>query len=154
MLWPAPAIMKKKWWIIHLQNIKADAGLYYKISPTSTIVYLGHIALLDNVYQRANRFRLQDYLIQQHGLQFQSRSVSAKLYFNNENTGKSYNLRSMAENIDRNFKPDNQWYADYTTAFNSATVSGADIARGTSAGKSCRRCRPLFSRNTGIQKSP
>ena len=111
-----------------LQNIKADAGLYFKVSPHSTIVYLGHIALLDDVYQRANRFRLQDYLIQQHGLQFQSRSVSAKLYFNNENTGKSYNLRSMAENIDRNYKPDNQWYADYTSAFNSATVDGASIA--------------------------
>ena len=90
-----------------LQIIKADAGLYFKISPGSTMVYLGHIALLDNVYQRANRFRLQDYFIQQHGFQFQSRSVSAKLYFNNENTGKSYNLRSMAENIDRNYKPDN-----------------------------------------------
>ncbi len=111
-----------------LQNIKADAGLYFRISPNSSIVYLGHIALLDNVYQRANRFRLQDYFLQQHGIQFQSRSVAAKLYFNNENTGKSYNLRSMAENIDRNFKPDNQWYADYTTAFNNATLSGASVA--------------------------
>ncbi len=34
----------------------------------------------------------------------------------------------MAENIDRNYKPDNKWYADYTTAFNSATASGSDIA--------------------------
>ncbi len=111
-----------------LQNIKADAGLYFKLSPTTSIVYLGHIALLDDVYQRANRFRLQEYLLQQHGLQFQSRSVSAKLYFNNENTGKSYNLRSMAENIDRNYKPDTKWYADYTSAFNGATVSGASVA--------------------------
>jgi outer membrane receptor protein involved in Fe transport len=111
-----------------LQNIKADAGLYFKISPNSSIVYLGHIALLDNVYQRANRFRLQNYFIQQHGIQFQSRSVQAKLYFNNENTGKSYNLRSVAENIDRNFKPDNQWYADYTSAFNNATASGVPVA--------------------------
>ena len=111
-----------------LQDIKADLGLYYKISANSTLVYLGHISLLDNVYQRANRFRLQNYLIQQHGLQFQSRSVMAKLYFNSENTGGSYNLRSMAENIDRNYKPDAQWYADYTTAFNSATASGSGVA--------------------------
>jgi outer membrane receptor protein involved in Fe transport len=112
-----------------LQNIKADAGLYFKISPGSSIIYLGHIALLDDVYQRANRFRLQDYFIQQHGIQFQSRSLAAKFYFNNENTGKSYNLRSMAENIDRNYKPDNQWYADYTSAFNIATFSGAAPAQ-------------------------
>jgi outer membrane receptor protein involved in Fe transport len=111
-----------------LQDIKADAGLYYKISNNSSLVYLGHISVLDNVYQRANRFRLRNYLIQQHGIQFQSRSVVAKLYFNNENTGGSYNLRSMAENIDRSYKPDNQWYADYTKAFNSATASGSGIA--------------------------
>jgi iron complex outermembrane receptor protein len=111
-----------------LQNIKADAGLYYKLSPRSTLSYLYHMALLDNVYQRANRFRLQDYFIQQHGLAFQSSSVNAKIYFNNERTGKSYNLRSMAENIDRSHKPDNQWYADYTSAFNTAVQAGAAVA--------------------------
>ena len=54
---PARVIMKKQVVDYSLQNIKADAGLYFKISPNSSIVYLGHIAVLDNVYQRANRFR-------------------------------------------------------------------------------------------------
>ncbi len=112
-----------------LQNIKADAGIYFKISPTATISYLYHMAELDNVYQRANRFRLQDYLVQQHGIQFQSNSIQAKVYLNSENTGNSYNLRSMAENIDRNYKPDNLWYADYTTAFNNAYQSGSSVAQ-------------------------
>jgi len=111
-----------------LQNIKADAGLYYKFSSRSSISYMYHMALLDNVYQRSNRFRLQDYFIQQHGLAFQSTSVNAKVYFNNENTGKSYNLRSMAENIDRSYKPDNAWYSDYTKAFNNATLNGSSVA--------------------------
>src|SRR3984893_288035 len=110
-----------------LQNIKADAGLYYKLSSKSSIDYLFHMALIDNVYQRANRFRLQDYFIQQHGLQFQSPSLNVKLYLNNENTGNSFNLRSMAENIDRAYKPDNIWYADYTSAFNSAVQSGVQV---------------------------
>ncbi len=112
-----------------LQNIKVDAGLYYKLSSRSSIDYLFHMALLDNVYQRANRFRLQDYFLQQHGIQFQSPSIHIKLYLNNENTGKSYNLRSMAENIDRAYKPDNIWYADYTSAFNTAAQSGIPVAQ-------------------------
>ena len=112
-----------------LQNIRADAGIYFKISRTATLSYFYHIAVLDNVYQRANRFRLQDYLIQQHGLQFQSNSIQAKVYLNAENTGNSYNLRSMAENIDRNYKPDNSWYADYTAAFNTAWQSGSAVAQ-------------------------
>lgn len=111
-----------------LQNIKADAGIYYQLKPGMTLTYLYHMALLENVYQRANRFRLKDYLVQQHGLQFRSNSVELKLYLNRENTGNSYNLRSMAENIDRNFKPDDLWYADYTNAFNNATGAGATVA--------------------------
>lgn len=111
-----------------LRNIKADAGIYYQLKPGMTLTYLYHVALLDNVYQRANRFRLEDYLVQQHGIQFQSNSVQLKVYLNRENTGNSYNLRSMAENIDRNYKPDNLWYADYTAAFNTATGAGATVA--------------------------
>jgi len=111
-----------------LQNIKADAGIYYKIRPNITVSYFYHFALLNNVYQRANRFRLQDYFIQQHGLQFQSPSVTAKIYYNGENTGKSYNLRSMGENIDRNYKTDASWYQDYTTGFNKAVQAGSTVA--------------------------
>lgn len=111
-----------------LQNIKADAGVYYQLKPGMTLTYLYHMALLDNVYQRANRFRLADYLVQQHGLQFQSNGIELKLYLNRENTGNSYNLRSMAENIDRNYKPDDKWYADYTTAFNNASSAGVSVA--------------------------
>src|SRR5258708_1514960 len=87
------------------------------------------MAELDNVYQRAKRFRLQQYLVQQHGIQFQSNSIQAKVYLNSENTGNSYNLRSMAENIDRSYRPDNVWYADYTTAFNNAYQSGSSVAQ-------------------------
>jgi iron complex outermembrane receptor protein len=110
-----------------LQNIKADLGIYFRPSSSSIISYLYHVALIDNVYQRANRFRLQDYLVQQHGLQYQSNAIQAKIYLNTEKTGNSYNLRSMAENIDRNYKPDNTWYADYTTAFNNAFQSGSTV---------------------------
>jgi iron complex outermembrane receptor protein len=111
-----------------LQNIKGDAGVYYKLSPTATLSYLFHFAYLNTVYQRSNRFRLQDYFLQQHGIQYQSKSLQAKIYINNENTGKSYNLRSMAENIDRYYKPDNTWFNDYTTGFNNAFQAGATLA--------------------------
>jgi len=110
-----------------LQNIKGDAGIYYKLSSNETLSYLFHVAYLNTVYQRSNRFRLQDYFLQQHGIQYQSKSVQAKIYFNNENTGNSYNLRSMAENIDRSYKIDNVWYSDYAAGFNNAIQSGAAI---------------------------
>lgn len=110
-----------------LQNIKSDVGISYRISPHAMLNYTYHFALLDNVYQRSNRFRLQDYFLDQHVIQYQSPYLTMKLYTNAENTGNSYNLRSMAENIDRNFKSDAVWYADFTKAFNTASLSGISV---------------------------
>lgn len=112
----------------NLQNVKADAGIYYKVANDAILTYSYHFSELNNVYQRANRFRLQDYRLQQHAIQYQSKSVQAKLYINSENTGKSYNLRSMAENMDRSFKPDNTWYTDFTSVFNQSVTTGATVA--------------------------
>ncbi|MFZ4377599.1 MAG: TonB-dependent receptor plug domain-containing protein [Saprospiraceae bacterium] len=111
-----------------IRNKKGDVNFSYKSSPNTTFSYTYHFALLDNVYQRSNRFRLQDYFIEQHAIQMQSPVFSFKLYTNSENTGNSYNLRSMAENIDRRFKSDAIWYSDYTKAYNSATASGAILS--------------------------
>lgn len=112
----------------NLQNIKGDVGVYHKIAPDAMLTYTYHFGLLDHVYQRANRFRLENYFVQQHGIQYQSISVQAKLYVNSENTGKSYNLRSMAENLDRSYKSDNVWYTDFTKGFNQAVTGGATVA--------------------------
>ncbi len=111
-----------------LQNMRGDAGVYYKLSSNASLSYLFHFAYLNTVYQRSNRFRLEDYFLQQHGVQYQSKAVQAKIYFNSENTGNSYNLRSMAENIDRSYKSDNVWYNNYTAGINTAYQSGADVA--------------------------
>ena len=105
-----------------IQNIKADAGLYYKLSPKTTISYTYRFADLDNVYQRANRFTLKDYVLQQHAFEVKNDIFQIRGFATSEDTGKSYNLRSAAENLDRRFKTDNNWYADFTSAFNSAST--------------------------------
>jgi len=112
----------------NVRTLKADAALHYRFRPGVELAYTYRVASFDNVYQRSNRFRLQDYLLQQHALTFTSPVVQARAYLTRENTGKSYNLRSMGENIDRSYKPDTQWYSDYTTAWNAATKGGAGVA--------------------------
>ena len=111
-----------------LRNIKGDASLNYAFNANTRLSYLYRVANLDNVYQRANRFRLDNYQLQQHGLAFQSKSIQLRTYINMENTGDSYNARSMAENIDRTFKPDNQWYAEYASNYQNAIGVGSSDA--------------------------
>jgi hypothetical protein len=55
-----------------LRNVKADGSLTYAFHPDVTISYSYRFADLDNVYQRSNRFRLDNYRLQQHGLAFQN----------------------------------------------------------------------------------
>ena len=108
----------------HLRTLKGDVALHYRFRPGTELAYTYRAASFDNVYQRANRFQLQDYLLQQHALSLATPVVQARAYLTRENTGRSYNLRSMGENLDRSYKPDSQWYGDFSSAWNTATAGG------------------------------
>ncbi len=111
-----------------IRNLKGDASIHYLIRPEVRISYTYRFANLDNIYQRSNRFRLEDYLLQQHSVSFQSKSIQLRSCLTIENTGTSYNLRSMAENIDRSFKSDNQWYTDYSNQYKTDVAAGFGVA--------------------------
>jgi outer membrane receptor protein involved in Fe transport len=113
----------------NLQTIKGDAALHFKLTDKSELSYTYRGSLLDNVYQRSNRFRLQGYTLQQHAVQLVGPVLQARAYLTQENTGQSYNLRSAAENMDRSFKPDAAWNQDYTTAWNTAVQAGQTVAQ-------------------------
>ncbi|QIL77966.1 TonB-dependent receptor [Hymenobacter sp. HDW8] len=112
-----------------IKILKADAALHYRFEPGVELAYTYRVAGFDNVYQRSNRFRLQDYLLQQHALTLTTPVVQARAYATLENTGKSYNLRSMGENLDRSFQPDAVWNNEYAMAWNEAVVAGQTVAQ-------------------------
>ncbi|OUJ71679.1 TonB-dependent receptor [Hymenobacter crusticola] len=113
----------------HLQTIKTDGALHYRLANNTELAYTYRFSSIDNVYQRSNRFRLADYRLQQHGLSLISPVVQVRAYLTRENTGKSYNLRSMGENLDRSYKTDAVWNQDYTAAWNAATQAGQPVAQ-------------------------
>jgi iron complex outermembrane receptor protein len=113
----------------NIKILKADAALHYRFRPGVELAYTYRVAGFDNVYQRSNRFRLQDYRLQQHALTLTTPVVQARAYLTAENTGRSYNLRSMAENIDRSYKPDATWNTDFRNAWNAATTAGQGVAQ-------------------------
>lgn len=110
-----------------LKNIKCDIALFVRPKKNWEISYTYRFGILDNLYQRTNRFRLNDYRIDQHSISLKSPSIQVKAYLTHENTGNSYNIRSMAENIDRSFKTDDKWFADFSTQFNANTKAGMSV---------------------------
>lgn len=112
---------------LSLNNLRGDIGIFWRLRPTLTLSYRYKAATLDNVYQRTNRFRLDNYILDQHGVTLESPSVQIRAYRTRENTGNSYNIRSMAENIDKSFKSDNQWFTDFTNQFTASTTAGQSV---------------------------
>eukprot|EP00388_Colpodella_angusta_P001952 GDKJ01006106.1.p1 GENE.GDKJ01006106.1~~GDKJ01006106.1.p1 ORF type:complete len:871 (-),score=119.27 GDKJ01006106.1:607-3219(-) len=110
-----------------LRNIKGDVSLFVRPKKDWEVSYTYRFGILDNLYQRTNRFRLSDYRIDQHSISFKSPSIQAKAYLTHENTGQSYNIRSMAENIERTFKTDDTWFTDFSNQFNANTKAGMSV---------------------------
>ena len=119
----------------HLRTLKGDAALHYRFRPGTELAYTYRVAGFNNVYQRSNRFQLQGYRLQQHALTLTTPVVQGRACFTQENTGRSYNLRSMGENLDRSAKPDAQWYSDFVRAWNDATSSGQLVPQALAAAR-------------------
>jgi len=111
-----------------INNFKGDIGFYFRPKPQHemNITYKG--SLINTIYQRSNRFRLVDYTLHQYSIEYKTAIFEIKSFLTQENTGKSYNIRSLAENMDRAFKTDNTWFSDYSSAFNTAQTNGLTIA--------------------------
>ncbi|QHT67227.1 TonB-dependent receptor [Rhodocytophaga rosea] len=111
-----------------LENIKADASLHWRITKGLEASYQYKIGKLDNVYHRTNRFKLDDYLITQQVVQLKSPVFQFRVYYTHELSGESYNIRSLAENLDRQFKTDDIWFAAYTNSFKQSQQAGYSLA--------------------------
>jgi outer membrane receptor protein involved in Fe transport len=118
-----------------IQNFKGDVSIFFQPNNGLEVSYTYRGAHQNNIYQRTNRFRFDDYLTQQHVVQVKSASIQLRTYLTKENTGNSYNIRSMAENIDRTFKKDNVWFSDFTNQFNSSTSSGLAVSDAMNAAR-------------------
>lgn len=119
-----------------LQNIKGDVSLFFRPATDVEMSYTYRAAVQDNIYQRTNRFRFEDYFTQQHVFTFQSSTIQSRTYLTLENTGDSYNIRSMAENIDRGFKSDNDWFKDFSNRFDQSIIEGKSVAEALDLGRS------------------
>ncbi|WP_343692575.1 TonB-dependent receptor [Chitinophaga sp.] len=115
--------------------LKADATLVYKFNSNTRLSYTYRGGLVDNIFTRANKLKFKNYSVQQHGISFKSPVISYKGYINTENSGDSYNIRFLADNINRTWKSDNQWYSDFTKAFTNA-FSGENMNDALQAARS------------------
>lgn len=112
----------------NILNFKGDLVFSYRPKSGHELTLSGKGALINTLYQRSNRFRLENYKLFQTSMYYLAPFWEWKSYFTNENTGASYNLRSLAENMDRSFRSDDQWFNVYSEGYLNAVNNGNTVA--------------------------
>ncbi|MDX2190059.1 MAG: TonB-dependent receptor [Bacteroidota bacterium] len=110
-----------------VRNIKFDGAIHYRITEKLEASYSYRIGLMDGTFQRGNKIRLQDATVQIHKLELKSPELTIRTYLSQENTGKSYNLKPLADNLELNNASNAQWSTDYRTVLQNELNGGIDL---------------------------
>ncbi len=119
-----------------VKNLKFDASLHFRPGKNTEISYTYRIGDMDGTFQRGNKIRLQDVIVQNHSLDIKGKNFKILSYVSLENTGKSYNVKPLADNLDLASGGSNTvWAAKYKSALVSQLNNGADLASATQAAR-------------------
>ncbi len=110
-----------------IKNLKLDGGLYYKINGATEASYTYRYGTMNGVFQRGNRIRLDGANVQNHKFEISNPDFLLRAYVSIENSGNSYAMKPLSDNLELSFKNNKKWAADYTTALNSALTRREDI---------------------------
>jgi iron complex outermembrane receptor protein len=112
-----------------VDNLKFDAALHYRFNPGTELTYSYRVGKMDGVFQRGNKVKLDDVVVQNHQLELKGSNFTIKAYISKENTGNSYNVKPLADNLDLYTGGSaNVWSAKYKTALtNYANTHGGSL---------------------------
>ncbi len=111
-----------------VDNIKLDATFHYRITPYVELKYAYRIGKMDGVFQRGNKVKLDDVMVQNHQLELKGNHFTVKAYISKENTGNSYNVKPLADNMDLYTGGSaNQWSNKYKAALNGYAASHGGV---------------------------
>lgn len=83
-----------------VDNLKFDAALHYRLNEKAELSYSYRVGKLDGVFQRGNKIRLDNVVVQNHHLELKGNNYIIRTYVSIENTGDSYNVKPTADNMD------------------------------------------------------
>jgi len=117
-----------------VSNLKFDASLHYRIASNAELSYSYRIGKMDGVFQRGNKIRLDNVTVQNHHLELKCDNYVIRSYVSIENTGNSYNVKPLADNLDlysggaTDTKTPASWGTKFKTALNQyATDHGGAL---------------------------
>jgi outer membrane receptor protein involved in Fe transport len=120
-----------------VDNLKFDASLHYRLNDKAELSYSYRIGKMDGVFQRGNKIQLDNVIVQNHQLQLKGNSFTVRGYISKENTGDSFNVKPLADNLDltsggaSDTKTPTSWGTKFKTALQTNLNNGIDLATAT-----------------------
>ncbi|MEO3407007.1 TonB-dependent receptor [Mucilaginibacter sp. CAU 1740] len=122
----------------HVKNLKLDGTLAYKLTPNTTLSYTYRYGKLDGVFQRGNKISLQGATVQNHKVELKGKDFLVRGYESIENTGNSFNVKPLADNLDLNHASNSAWgtlYGNALKAYNGGVLTSANLAAAEQAAR-------------------
>ncbi len=110
-----------------VSNLKFDGSIHYKLKENLELSYTYRVGVMDGTFQRGNKIRLNGTNVQIHKLELKSKYFTFNNYISLENTGNSYNLKALADNLDLTSSSNSTWGADYKTTLQNALNNGTNL---------------------------
>ncbi|MDO6760497.1 TonB-dependent receptor [Tamlana sp. 2_MG-2023] len=117
-------------------SIKADWGLYYRpLENDFEISYVGKVGTGTTIYQGLNRYNIDNFFQEQHKIEIRNRNFFLRSYIVADKAGDSYDMVFTGININRAWKPDLNWFAEYAGTYIQSTLAGANDGQAHSAAR-------------------
>lgn len=111
-----------------VDNLKADLAFHYRFKPSLELIYGYRVGKMDGIFQRGNKVQLDNVVVQNHHLELKGRNFQVRSYLSIENTGDSYNLKPLADNLDLTHLSNNAWRDKFKTSLQQSLDNGVDLA--------------------------
>jgi iron complex outermembrane receptor protein len=108
----------------NVDNLKLDGTVAYRVSEKLEVSYTYRVGKMDGVFQRGNKIKLDNVLVQNHNLELKGDNFVIRSYVSVENTGDSYNVKPLADNMDLySGGSSSSWATKYKNALNAYAAS-------------------------------
>jgi outer membrane receptor protein involved in Fe transport len=107
-------------------NFKVSGGLFYKVTPNTTVSLTGNFGQASTVYQGTDRYSLKNVKIGQYKAEISGKRFYVRAYTTQENAGDSYDMVAVATLLNEAYSPtaptqtNPGWAATYAGAYAAA----------------------------------
>jgi len=118
------------------ESIKADWGVYYRpFEDDLEFSYVGKYGTGSTLYQGANRYAIDNFIMTQHKLEVKNDNFFVRGYMTTDDAGDSYDMVFTGININRAWKDDNTWFGEYVGAFFQGQLAGLSVEQSHALGR-------------------